>query len=295
MINFATVHWGSADWIDVQLRELERHTGEPYRVWAFVSGLGAFSDERFHYVNTLAIRQHSWKLNLLGDLIAAGAEADELIVFIDGDAFPVAPLAEYLRARLDGRPLVAVQRRENLGDPQPHPCFAATTVGLWRRLGGDWRDGPTWRNSRGEEVSDVGARLWAELERQGIEWTPMLRSNRRDLHPLMFGVYDDVVYHHGGGFRAMAGGRAWRGEKAARLAARPSARLLDLLPHGPRANRLRERFHPVRRYRARLAAEVKRGSDEVFELIRSDGDLAGLLLNPGYGGPLAERRLPVEL
>ena len=34
-----------------------------------------------------------------------------------------------------------------------------------------------------------------------IDWYPMLRSNRRDLHPLWFGLYEDLIYHHGAGFR----------------------------------------------------------------------------------------------
>jgi hypothetical protein len=29
----------------------------------------------------------------------------------------------------------------------------------------------------------------------------VLRTNRRNPHPLFFGVYGDVIYHHGAGFR----------------------------------------------------------------------------------------------
>jgi hypothetical protein len=32
----------------------------------------------------------------------------------------------------------------------------------------------------------------------------MLRSNKRDLHPLWFGVYENLVNHHGAGFRKPA-------------------------------------------------------------------------------------------
>ena len=41
----------------------------------------------------------------------------------------------------------------------------------------------------------------ASSEPRGIEWRPLLRSNGTDLDPLYFGIYGDVVYHHGAGFR----------------------------------------------------------------------------------------------
>jgi hypothetical protein len=50
-------------------------------------------------------------------------------------------------------------------------------------------------------VTDVGGNLLGALEERGVEWEPILRTNRRNLHPLWFGVYGDLVYHHGGGFR----------------------------------------------------------------------------------------------
>jgi hypothetical protein len=61
-------------------------------------------------------------------------------------------------------------------------------------------------NSAGERFTDTGTRLYRLLEDAGVEWRPLTRLNRRDLHPLWFGVYGDaaigpVVYHHGAGFR----------------------------------------------------------------------------------------------
>src|SRR4029077_945340 len=98
-------------------------------------------------------------------------------------------------------PLLAVRRRENAGDPQPHPCFCATTVGAWRNLAGDWSGGHTWVNDAGERVSDVGGNLLRKLELTGTPWVEVLRSNRKDLDPIFFGIYGGVVYHHGAGFR----------------------------------------------------------------------------------------------
>jgi hypothetical protein len=122
-------------------------------------------------------------------------------MFIDGDAFPIGDVATFARAALADFPLLAVQRLENLGDVQPHPCFCVTTVGFWKQLGGDWKRGYEWRNALGELTTDVGGNLLGQLERAGIRWLPLHRSNRVNLHPIWFGVYQDLVYHHGAAFR----------------------------------------------------------------------------------------------
>ena len=53
----------------------------------------------------------------------------------------------------------------------------------------------------------------------------MLRTNKVNPHPLQFGVYEDLVYHHGGGFRLTAGGRLWRASVEDRLNATLRGRL----------------------------------------------------------------------
>lgn len=297
MIHFATVHWADPRWIEVQLDYLARHVSGPYRTWAFV---GRIPDRerwtaRFDHAFTARIRPHAWKLNLLGNLISQTAEPDDLLVFIDADAFPIAPLDEYLRERLAERPLVAVRRDENNGDRQPHPCFCATTAGFWRRIDGDWRRGGTWADARGERVTDVGGNLLHILADRGAEWHPMLRSNRRDLHPLMFGVYEDLVYHHGGGSRPMAGGRLWLAEKGEELAASRLARALDRLPRRGPLRTLRRRAHPRRRYKERLVAEIAAVSERVFEELEADPEFHRAFLDPDYDGPLAELRAPVVI
>ncbi len=120
---------------------------------------------------------------------------------LDGDAFPIADLTPRLADMLARVPLVAIRRDENLGDRQPHPSFCATAVGFWKQIEGDWSPGYKWRTTAGYRVSDVGGNLLGELERRGITWAPLLRTNRRNLDPLWFGIYGDLVYHHGSGFR----------------------------------------------------------------------------------------------
>ena len=103
--------------------------------------------------------------------------------------------------KLCSYPLIAIRRTENIGDIQPHPSFCLTTIEFWKFINGDWNSGYKWLNVYGELVTDVGGNLLRALEQKGIEWYPMLRSNKRNLHPLFFGIYEDLIYHHGAGYR----------------------------------------------------------------------------------------------
>lgn len=199
-VNVLTVHHYDARWIDLQLRQLKRHLAQPYKVWAVLEGVSKEHHEKFDEV-VPAIGRHEGKLNLLAAEASAQASAEELLMFLDGDAFLVAdpwPVCEEL---LQAHQLLAVQRYENSGDRQPHPCFAVMRVATWEALPGDWSMGHPWLGSGGELVSDVGANMLWLLERKGRSWAPLLRSNKRNLHPLWFGLYADLVYHHGAGFR----------------------------------------------------------------------------------------------
>lgn len=203
MIHIATVHWLDATWVDIQCRYFARCLGDtPYRLYAFLNGIEAEPYRRnFAYISTEPIVAHISKLNLLADEIGRVGHPEDIILFIDGDAFPVANFVPFLREQLKIYPLVAIQRLENEGDPQPHPCFCATTIKFWKEIKGDWSKGPKWQTNTGIMRSDTGGVLWEKLTKAGIAWKPILRSNAVNLHPLWFGVYGDLVYHHGAAFR----------------------------------------------------------------------------------------------
>jgi hypothetical protein len=202
MLHVVTIHWQSDAWIAAQLRQLHRFAPPETRVWACLNGIDAPAGAPFHRVVDLE-GTHPQKLNRMAELVADEASPDDHLLFLDGDAFPVAPLAPLLA---DASALIAVRRDENFGDPQPHPCFCITTVGFWRDIGGDWRPGFKWRNSLGIMVTDPGANLYRLLEERGESWRPLVRCNTVDLHQVWFALYGDdeygpVAYHHGAGFR----------------------------------------------------------------------------------------------
>lgn len=262
MIHVATVHYASARWIDVQLAYLRRHLHEPYRVWANLERVPGDHAGKVDVV-VPAAGPHAGKLNLLGAEIAAAAEPDDLIMFLDGDAFPVADPMPIVRAGLAESALVAVRRDENARDPQPHPAFCVVPVATWASLPGDWSPGHCWPGPDGEPVTDVGANLLAALERTKTPWTPLLRSNRVDPHPLWFGVYGGVVYHHGAGFRAPVG----RADQAGQPRRLPGARV-------PVAGALVRRVNIARlaRWRAQTAAAARALEEGVYDRLVADPD-----------------------
>jgi hypothetical protein len=201
MINVITVHWLSAKWIPLQLAYLERNIDVPYRVLASLNGIDdPEMRRRFDYVQDVEIEEHPEKLNILSEVAVEQSRPEDLLLFLDGDAFPIQPLQPWLDDTLERYPLIAVQRRENCEDMRPHPSFCATTVGFWKELGCDWTP-IDWFTPTGHHFSDAGGRLAQLLEAQGVEWLPLLRTNTHDLHPLWYAVYGHHVYHHGAGFR----------------------------------------------------------------------------------------------
>jgi hypothetical protein len=294
MLHVATIHWQSDVWIPVQLRQLRRFAPSETRIWACLNGIEDPPPGVFHRIVDLE-GTHPQKLNALADMIAAEASADDHVLFLDGDAFPVAPLEPLLA---DPATLFAVRRDENFGDPQPHPCFSITNVGYWREIGGDWLPGYTWQNTVGATVTDPGANLLRILEQRGDAWRPLVRLNTVELHPVWFALYGDdeygpVAYHHGAGFRGrvarvdtMTGGFAFEMDRPRRPDSKfPGLRRLQRHYRGRRRARRRQRWERDEEPRQKALA------DEVFRAILDDEDIVERF-RPRAGAPESDASHP---
>lgn len=195
MIHVATIHHRDDRFVDLQAAALDRHLDEPYQVHTIADQVEVPADWQ---IVTTRHTTHGPRLDVLAHHILDQADDDDLIVFLDGDAWPVAnPIPTIRRAATDGW-LLAVRRDEGSGAGWPHPSFCATTVHRWRRLRASWR--PTmWPDRTVQHRFDVGVGVLRRLV--GRRWTPLLRSNTVNPHPLFFAVYGHLVYHHGAGFR----------------------------------------------------------------------------------------------
>lgn len=201
MIHIATVHWKTNKWIEIQISYLKRNLKQPFLIYAFLNDLETEFENEFYFISKEPIEEHAIKLNILADIITQNAKNDDIIIFLDGDAFPVRALDNYLNEKLSNFPLIAVQRNIELGDQQPHPSFCATTVGFWNQIKGDWKMGYLWIDKRGEKVTDVGGNLLELMISSKEKWHPLLRTRSISTHSLFLGIYDSIIYHHGAGFR----------------------------------------------------------------------------------------------
>src|SRR4051794_1876682 len=104
LLHVVTVHFRSEAWIEPQLRYLRRFAPPGTEVWASLDGIehrGLFDHE------TSLDGRHPEKLNELARMVTTAAAPDDHLLFLDGDAFPVAPLAPVLAA---AEPLIAARR-----------------------------------------------------------------------------------------------------------------------------------------------------------------------------------------
>ena len=278
MLYIATVHYQSPRWIEIQARYIRRHVSVPYQTWSSIEGIDSSYSASFDRVFEQR-GPHPCKLNHLALEICHVGSDEDLIMFLDGDAFPIADPMPVIEESLQQAPLLAVRRAENLDEPQPHPSFCVTTVGAWRRLPGDWSLGPVWPAGKRELVSDVGANLMRTLELAETPWVPLLRTNGSKLHPLLFAVYGGIVYHHGAGFRERALPRVDR--ERLRTQQRPRRFLRDAI------ERLRGGMETGVRGGTEVLQHNNRNSQLVFEAIqREDPDWLTLVSEDAV---LAER------
>jgi hypothetical protein len=275
MIYVATVHWKDPKWIAPQRIALSSHLQDSFRVFANLQGIEPLYDEYFDST-TRVEGSHPEKLNDLATAISKEALPEDLIVFLDGDAFPVRGLDSWMRGLLGDHRLAAVRRDENAGDIQPHPCFCVTTVGFWNEIGGDWRQG-SWITSEGQTASDVGGTLLATLNDRSISWRPILRSNAVNLHPVFYGLYEAHIYHHGSGFRP-AISRADEAnvpvaDNEAYLFWRTRAHAKSLREIRPRHARLLVRMAREGVHARKLSAHIRkegRRSNEIYDQLCAD-------------------------
>lgn len=212
-------------WIDLCLRQIHRWSGSAdYEILVFDnSGLEEHlvamrSYERVRIFS--AGDEEKPHHDALDDLVGWTGEEFEYILTLDNDAFPVrAGWIEELTSALDaGAALTGVWRDEMAPTVRPfiHPSglcirrrdLLALDVSFARGM-----------------AQDVGQNLTDATLATGRPLHPLRRSNARDVHFLLGGLYGDLIYHQGAGNRRA---RFWTStdlaaDERARIALRDAA------------------------------------------------------------------------
>ncbi len=146
----------------------------------------------------------------LDALVARALDAGAThICTLDDDSFPVR--ADWCAVALDhlaaGHAFVAPLRVENGDTDLPHPSFLFSSADFIRAEQPGFfpdRTSPAFRRYRRDhqQVLDTGSGFAVAAHRSGRSWAPLLRSNARDDHPIMAGIYGDIAFHFGGANRA---------------------------------------------------------------------------------------------
>jgi hypothetical protein len=153
--------------------------------------------------------EHAFYLDLL--LREAAGDGCTHLVAVDSDSFPVLPdWPRVLLRRMNRIRLAAVLRAENLDTYLPHPCglFMDRSFLLEHapRLfppkveissNASFQEFLKETGQRTDTGIGYGYALWKSKE----PWLPLLRSNRRNPHFLMAGIYGDIFFHLGASSR----------------------------------------------------------------------------------------------
>ena len=109
------------------------------------------------------------------------------------------------------------------------------------------------------------------LKDHNINWLELLRSNHKNLHPVFFGIYGDIFYHHGAGFRPNTS-RFDRLKAEKMVESYCLSKIFNFLPESRFTHKLRDRFHPSSKTKKILNEEARVLSAEVFDSLQNDSE-----------------------
>lgn len=196
MIHILTVHHKSLDWIPIQYAHISANMNN-FKIWTFIDGIGFEPwpyDFDFHFkknseIKIGAMHGHWRKLDKLVSECLVNEPDDDIVMFLDGDAFPVRPINDIIQEALDNHDFYGIVRKE-MGHDWPHPSFSCCKLGFWRKHNLTWQG-----------AGDPGMWLRGYFKRNDIKWKRMLRTHSLTWHPVLFGIYEGLVYHHSSAFR----------------------------------------------------------------------------------------------
>ena len=221
-----------------------------------------------------------------------------MIMFIDGDAFPIAPIVPFLRRKARALPAGrGAARREQRRPPAPPLVLRHDARGSGASCPATGGAAHTWTNPQGKEVTDVGGNLLGLLEdarhrvvsdaahEQGQPAPAPVRRLRGSRLP----PRRRLPPHRGRQRLWRCRGRGQAQRDAARVAWRRGCRGRGLAAGSG------SRSTPCAATARRSARSSREVNEQVFELIQRDDEFYRQLIDPERGGELATIKAPVLL
>jgi hypothetical protein len=196
MIHILTIHYVDK-WVDTQLEFFKKNIKSPYRVYTILGENFNTHKDKFYFAEEGKIK-HYHALERLRKILKNEPTNDEdTVIVIDSDAFPIKPIDDYLHNHLKIFEFLAISEPKHNYKPlpiQPFECFYAFKYKFFEKYNFKFKYQPGIHSNWIDWMIN-----W--FKDKNIEWYPLNRTNKVDIHPLYFGIYDDIVYHHWGGSR----------------------------------------------------------------------------------------------
>ena len=200
MLHILTIHFKDR-WVDIQRKNLKKYINEPYKIY---TRLGENFEQHKGKFDGAIEGQGHWtaSMKLLLNFIKENAQPEDKVLLLDSDAFPIAPITDFLDTKLKTYPFIACQEPQHEWDTTykiPHPMFMLFKAKhiLQEDLG----------YYLSNIIQDKNNNWWGGvikwMEKNNYDYYPITRSNKINLHPLYFGVYENLIYHHWAGSRTM--------------------------------------------------------------------------------------------
>jgi len=214
MIHVFSLHYGDDKWSEIQIQSIQKHIKVPYKTYSVYSHMDEDSYKKWENKwDVFLVEEKGKHAHKSGNFhltdghryiipeILKHAEPGDIFLRLDSDAFLINDIDESFIDLVNKHQFVSLKEPEHEWDTTyhtPHPALWAFPVELLNTK---------LAYQMSELLEDHHSNWWGGvvhwLEENNIKWHPLERTNKVNLHPLYFGVYDDLVYHHWAGSRDM--------------------------------------------------------------------------------------------
>ena len=214
MIHIYTLHFKGDYWVDLQLESFKKHIKVPYKSYAIFSHMDEKvydkHKDKYDYFEVREKGKHIYKggnyhltdgNRHIIPVIKRNMAKNDIIIRIDSDAFFINDVDDNFIDKVRKNKFTAMhepQHEWDLNNRTPHPAFYCF-LGKYLDEGLDY--------NLGEMIEDENNNWWGGVESwmsiNSIDWKPLSRTNKVNLHPIYFGIYGDLIYHHWAGSRKM--------------------------------------------------------------------------------------------
>jgi len=214
MIHIFTLHFGDDKWSKLQLDSIKKHMKLPYKLYSIYSHMSESKYEywREHY-DVFLVKEKGKHIHKNGNYhltdghrdiipyIIENSNENDIFIRLDSDALLVGDIDVNFVDKIKKHKFIAVREPQHEWDLNyitPHPSFYAFPIKLLKMGLGTMLS---------EIIDDGHSNWWGGvvnwLNENKINWLPLNRTNKLNLHPLFFAIYDDIIYHHWAGSRDM--------------------------------------------------------------------------------------------